>query len=64
MDLLSDLPAPFMVESIKVWPCASRPGFSWFIAYGGKPHYFRGRTEAMLFAKDVQSMHDPEGLCD
>jgi hypothetical protein len=53
-----------MVESIKVWPCASRPGFSWFIAYGGKPHYFRGRAEAMLFAKDVQSMHDPEGLCD
>ena len=64
MDLLSDLPAPFMVNSVKVWPCASRPGFSWFIAYGGKPHYFRGRTEAMLFAKDVQSMHDPEGLCD
>ena len=53
-----------MVGSVKVWPCASRPGFQWFIAYGGQPHYFRGRTEAMLFAKDVQSMHDPEGLCD
>lgn len=64
MDLLSDLPAPFMVESIKVWPCASRPGFSWFIAFGGRPHYFKNRAEAILFAKDVQSGYDFEGLCD
>jgi hypothetical protein len=61
---LSDLPAPFMVGGLKVWPCASRPGFQWFIAHEGRPHYFKSRSDAVLFAKDAQSMHDPEGLCD
>jgi len=61
---LSDLPAPFMVGGLKVWPCASRPGFQWFIAHEGRPLYFKSRAEAVLFAKDAQSMHDPEGLCD
>jgi hypothetical protein len=54
--MFDDLPSPFMAGSVKVWPCASRPGFQWFIAFGGQPHYFRSRTEAMLFAKDVQSV--------
>lgn len=60
----NSLPAPFMVQSIKVWPCASRPGFQWFIAYDGQPFYFRSRSEAILFAKDRQSIVDEEGLCD
>lgn len=62
--MIDDLPAPFNVGAIKIWPCASRPGFAHFIAYEGKPFYFRSRAEAMLFAKDRQSGSDPEGLCD
>ena len=64
MDILGGLVSPFMVGSIKVWPCASRPGFQWFIACEGKPMYFKSKADAVLFAKDAQSMHDPEGLCD
>jgi hypothetical protein len=64
MDILGGLVNPFMVGAIKVWPCASRPGFQWFIAHEGRPHYFRSHSEAVLFAKDAQSMHDAEGLCD
>jgi len=64
MDILGGYAMPFMVGEIKVWPCASRPGFQWFIAYAGKPYYFVSKQEAILFAKDRQSMNDPEGLCD
>lgn len=59
-----DLPEPFMVGSIKLWPAHSRPGYTWFIAYEGKPYYFRNKSEAMLFAKDRQSIEDSEMLCD
>jgi hypothetical protein len=59
-----DLPMPFMVGAIKVWPVHSKPGFQWFIAHEGKPHYFRSKAEAVLFARDRQSGSDPEGLCD
>jgi hypothetical protein len=62
--MFDDLPSPFMVTGIKVWPCASRPGFQWFIAHENKAHYFKSRSEAVLFAKDCQSIEDPEGLCD
>jgi hypothetical protein len=64
MDILGGYAMPFMVGEIKVWPCASRPGFQWFIAHQGKPYYFVSKQEAILFAKDRQSMNDPEGLCD
>jgi hypothetical protein len=47
-----------------VWPCASRPGFQWFIAWEGRPYYFRSRNDAILFAKDRCSVEDREGLCD
>lgn len=63
MDILGGYVNPFMVGSVKVWPCCSRPGFSWFIAHAGQPHYFRSKDAAVLFAKDAQSA-DPEGLCD
>jgi hypothetical protein len=59
-----DLPMPFMVGAIKIWPCMSRPGFTHFIAYEGKPYYFRAKNEAILFARDRQSMEDPENICD
>ena len=59
-----DLPIPFMVGAIKIWPAHSRPGFSHFIAFEGKPFYFRSKNEAMLFARDAQSGSDPEGLVD
>ena len=59
-----DLPCPFMVGAIKIWPCMSRPGFQWFVAYEGKPFYFRSKNSAILFARDKQAMDDPEGLCD
>jgi hypothetical protein len=62
--VFDDLPSPFMVNQIKVWPCASRPGFQWFIAHEGNPHYFKSKAEAVLFAKDRQSIEDPEFLCD
>jgi hypothetical protein len=62
--LFDNLPCPFMVDKIKVWPCASRPGFQWFIAHNGKPFYFASKQAAILFAKDAQSGSDPEGLCD
>jgi hypothetical protein len=62
--ILDGFAEPFMVGAIKVWPCASRPGFQWFIAFEGKPYYFRGKSEATLFARDRQSMNDSEGLCD
>jgi hypothetical protein len=64
MNILGNFAEPFMVGSIKVWPCASRPGFQHFIAYEGKPFYFRSRNEAILFARDRQSIEDPEQLCD
>lgn len=64
MDILGDFAQPFMVGTIKVWPCASRPGFQWFIAYEGKPFYFRSKANAVLFARDKQALDDPEGLCD
>ena len=51
-----------MVDKIKVWPCASRPGFAWFVAYEGRPFYFASRSSAILFAKDKQAMDDAEGL--
>jgi len=60
----SDLPPPFYIGSIKVWPASSRPGFQWFIAYEGKPYWFKSRNNAILFAKDRSSIDDPEGLCD
>ncbi len=62
--MFDDLPAPFMVGAVKVWPAHSRPGYCWFIAHAGNPYYFRSRNEAILFAKDAQSGSDPEGLCD
>ena len=48
-----DLPEPFMVESIKIWPVHSRPEFKWFMAYGGKPFYFQTKAAAVLFAKEM-----------
>ena len=49
----SDLPEPFMVESIKIWPVHSRPEFNWFLAHNGKPFYFKTRVAAALFAKEM-----------
>lgn len=60
----SDLPCPFVVGAIKIWPVHSRPEFQWFVAYDGKPFYFKTKNSAILFAKDKQAMEDPEGLCD
>ncbi len=60
--MFDDLPSPFMIGTIKLWPAHSRPGFPWFIAHNGKPYYFRSKEQAVLFAKDVQSGNDPEGL--
>ena len=61
MKMFDDLPAPFMVDSVKVWPCASRPGYQWFIAHSGKPFYFRSKQEAVIFAKTVQGENDAKG---
>ena len=49
----SDLPEPFMVETIKIWPVHSKPEFKWFMAYGGKPFYFQTKAAAVLFAKEM-----------
>jgi hypothetical protein len=62
--VFDDLPSPFMVGSVKVWPCASRPGLSHFIAFEGKPYYFASKNAAILFARDKQAMDDEENLCD
>lgn len=62
--MFDDLPMPFMVGNIKVWPAHSRPGMQWFIAYEGKPYWFRSKNEAVLFAKDRLSIDDSEFLCD
>ena len=59
-----DLPCPFMVGAIKIWPVHSRPEFQWFVAYEGKPFYFRTKNSAILFARDKQAMEDSENLCD
>ena len=59
-----DLPAPFMVGAIKIWPAHSRLGMQWFIAHEGRPYYFPSKSAAVLFAKDRQSIEDPEMLCD
>ena len=53
-----------MTGSIKIWPVHSRADYKFFIAYDGKPYYFRSYNEALLFAKDKQSIDDPEMLCD
>ena len=53
-----------MVGNIKIWPVHSRPEYKWFVAYDGKPHYFRSWNEAVLFVKDKQAIDDPEMLCD
>ena len=55
--MFDDLPRPFMIDGMKVWPCASRPGFQHFIAHGGKPFYFRSKAEAVLFVKTVQGAY-------
>jgi YHS domain-containing protein len=60
MGMLDDLPSPFMVNEIKVWPVHSRAGFSHFIAYEGKPYYFTTKGAAILFAKEKQAMDDSE----
>lgn len=44
-----DIASPFTKEGIKVWPVHSRADFSWFIAYEGKPYYFRTKAEALRF---------------
>ena len=44
-----DIASPFTVDGIKVWPVHSRADFSWVIAYEGKPHYFRSKSEALHF---------------
>ena len=62
--MFENLPCPFMIGDIKVWPAHSRPGMRWFIAHEGKPYWFRSKNEAKLFAMDRQAMEDPEGLCD
>lgn len=62
--MINDLPCPFIVGSLKVWPVHSRAEFSFFIAYEGKPYYFKTKGAAILFAKDKQAIDDPEGLCD
>jgi hypothetical protein len=46
---LSDIASPFTTSGIKAWPVHSRPGFSWFIAHEGKPHYFVSKAEALQF---------------
>jgi hypothetical protein len=56
--MFSDLPMPFMVGAVKLWPVHSRPEFSWFLAYEGKPFYFRSKQEAVLFARSVQKDKD------
>lgn len=60
----NDLPMPRMTGSIKIWPVHSRDDYKFFIAYDGRPYYFRSYNEALLFAKDKQSIDDPEMLCD
>lgn len=60
----NDLPMPRMAGSLKIWPVHSRPEYRFFIAYEGKPYYFRSYNEALLFAKDKQAIDDPEMLCD
>jgi len=62
--MFDNLPSPFTMKGIKIWPCHSRAEFSHFIAYEGKPYYFRSKNAAILFAKDKQAIDDPEGLCD
>jgi hypothetical protein len=60
----NDLPMPRMAGSLKIWPVHSRPEYRFFIAYEGKPYYFRTYNEALLFARDKQAIDDPELLCD
>lgn len=55
---------PRMVGALKIWPVHSRPEYKWFVAYNGKPHYFRSWNEAVLFVRDKQAIDDPEMLCD
>lgn len=47
-------PTPFTVGKIKIWPVGGQQGNKWFIAFEGKPHYFKSRAEAMLFASHHQ----------
>jgi len=44
-----DIASPFTTSGIKVWPVHGRPGFSWFVAHEGKPHYFVSKSEALRF---------------
>ena len=53
--MFNDLPYPFMMDGIKVWPVHSRPDYQWFIAHLGEPFYFRSKAEAVAFAKKMQS---------
>jgi hypothetical protein len=52
---MDDLASPFRIGAIKIWPVHSRPDFSWFIAYDGKPFYFKTKGEAENFAKALVS---------
>ena len=64
MGMFNDLPRPFEVGAIKIWPVHSRPEFSWFVAYAGKPFYFKTKNNAILFAMDKQEMENSENLSD
>ena len=52
---MDDLASPFRIGAIKIWPCLSKPEFRWFIAYDGKPFYFKTKGEAENFAKALAS---------
>ena len=64
MGMFNDLPCPFMVNKVKLWPVHGRPEYKWFIAHDGKPFYFRSKKEAELFAQVVQGENDAEGVGD
>jgi len=56
---LDDIASPFTTNGIKVWPCHSKPGFSWFAAHKGKPFYFKTKAAAILFAKEHGDTENP-----
>lgn len=59
-ELFGNLPRPRVVNGIKIWPASFHGDDKWFIAYDGKPYYFRNYGTAITWIKNNTTSQDTE----
>ena len=57
-ELFGNLPRPTVVNGIKIWPVSFHGDDKCFIAYEGKPYYFRGYGNAITWIKNNVNSQD------